>query len=121
MANLNNKEIIDIELFSQVELKVAEVLTAEVVEGSEKLLRLTVDAGDQDEGGAPAPRQVLAGIAKAYSPADLIGRQIVIVANLAPRKLMGIESQGMILAAGDEGGPVILGPAGTVTNGSTIR
>ena len=77
-----------------VSLKVAKVLEAEEVEGSEKLLKLKVSLGKEE-------RQIVAGIKKYYKPEELIGKKIVIVANLKPAKLKGIESQGMVLAAGD--------------------
>lgn len=76
--------------------------TAEAVKGADKLLHLTIDIGE------PKPRTILAGIAKHYEPASLIGRKVVIVANLAPRKMRGIESQGMVVAASLEGGNPVL-------------
>jgi len=88
--------IITIEDFSKVELRVGKVLEAEKIEKSEKLLKLKVDLGKLGE------RQIVAGIAKHYSPEELIGKLIVVVANLKPAKLMGVESQGMLLAARDE-------------------
>ncbi|MBI5410921.1 MAG: methionine--tRNA ligase [Nitrospirae bacterium] len=86
---------ISIEEFQKVHLKVAKVLSAGRVPKSEKLLKLQVDLGGEQ-------RQIVAGIGKKYEPESLIGRRIVIVANLKPAKLMGIESQGMVLAAGDK-------------------
>jgi methionyl-tRNA synthetase len=97
--------------FKNCDLRVGKIISAERVEGSEKLLRLQVDLGE--------PRQILSGIAKAYAPEDLVGKQVVIIANLEPRMMMGFESQGMLLAAsGEDGKPVILTlgedvPAGT--------
>ena len=88
------KTLIDFSLFEQVELKAGKILTAENVKKSEKLLKLKVDVGD---GG----RTIVAGIAKSYNPEDLKGKTIAVVANLKPAKLMGIESQGMVLAAFD--------------------
>src|SRR6185369_11931732 len=94
---------ISIDDFTKVELRVAQVKVAERVKGADKLLRLEVDLGTET-------RQILAGIAEAYAPETLIGRKIVIVANLAPRKLRGLESNGMLLAASLEGGkPVLAG------------
>ena len=82
---------------------------AEPVEGSEKLLRLEIDLGEHQDDGMPQPRQILSGIAKSYSPDQLIGKQVVIIANLDPRKMMGLESRGMLLAASDaDGNPVVL-------------
>jgi len=85
---------ITIEDFQKIQLKTAKVLSAERVPRSEKLIKLQVDLGGEQ-------RQVVAGIGKKYTPEELIGRTVVIVANLKPAKLMGVESQGMVLAAGD--------------------
>lgn len=104
---------INFEEFKKVELRVARVLGAERVEGSEKLLKLQVDLGSEQ-------RQIIAGIGKAYAPENLIGKEIMIVANLEPRMLMGLESQGMVLAASGEGGPVILFPEKDVVPGALI-
>lgn len=106
--------------FSKVELKTAKVLEASRVEGSEKLLKLILDAGDKNEAGASVNRQVIAGIGKSYEPENLIGKQIVIVANLEPRQLMGLESNGMILAASDENGIAMLVPDKEVRPGSEV-
>jgi methionyl-tRNA synthetase len=93
---------ISIEDFMKVELRVAKVLTAEKVEKSKKLLKLTVDVGTEH-------RTLVAGIAEAYEPESLVGKTVVIVFNLKPAKLMGIESNGMVLAASPEGGkPVVV-------------
>jgi len=92
---------ISIDDFAKVELRVAQVKTAERVKGTDKLLRLEVDLGTE-------VRQLVAGIAEAYEPETLIGRKVVIVANLAPRKLRGLESNGMIVAASPEGGKPVL-------------
>jgi methionyl-tRNA synthetase len=107
--------------FSKVELKTAKVLEASRVEGSEKLLKLILDAGDKDDVGVLVNRQVIAGIGRSYEPENLIGKQIVIVANLEPRKLMGLESNGMILAASDENGIAMLIPDKDVSSGSGIK
>jgi methionine--tRNA ligase beta chain len=100
--------------FKKVELKVAKILEAERVENSEKLLKLKVDLGEEE-------RQIVAGIGKAYSPEELIGKEIVIVANLEPRALMGIESNGMLLAADGEGIPILLTPDREVSPGSIVK
>jgi len=92
---------IGIDDFVKVELRVAQIKVAEKVKGADKLLRLEVDLGNE-------VRQILAGIAEAYAPETLVGRKIVIVANLAPRKLRGLESNGMLLAASLEGGKPVL-------------
>jgi methionyl-tRNA synthetase len=82
--------------FLKVELKVGEILAAEALPKSDKLLKLQIDLGEDQ------PRQVLAGIREHYQPEDLIGKRVAVVANLAPRKIMGVESQGMVLAAKDD-------------------
>ncbi|MGA2355106.1 MAG: methionine--tRNA ligase subunit beta, partial [Terriglobales bacterium] len=92
---------ISIDDFAKVELRVAQVKTAERVKGADKLLRLEVDLGTE-------VRQLVAGIAESYEPETLIGRKVVVVANLAPRKLRGLESNGMIVAASPEGGKAVL-------------
>jgi methionyl-tRNA synthetase len=95
---------IAIDDFLKVDLRVGQVLTAQAVKGSTKLLHLTVEIGE------PKPRTIVAGIAEAYTPEQMIGRKVVIVANLQPRKLKGIESQGMIVAASvADGKPVLAG------------
>jgi methionyl-tRNA synthetase len=83
-------------------MRVGQVTTAEPVKGADKLLHLKVDIGESE------PRTIIAGIAKAYQPEQLIGRKVVIVANLAPRKLRGLTSQGMIVAASLEDTPPVL-------------
>ena len=85
-------ELIGIEDFMKADLRVGRILSAERVEKSEKLVKLKVDIGTET-------RQVVAGIGKSYTPEDLVGKSIVLVANLKPAKLMGVESQGMLLAA----------------------
>jgi methionyl-tRNA synthetase len=92
---------ISIDDFAKVEMRVGQVKVAEKVKGADKLLRLEVDLGTEI-------RQVVAGIAEAYAPETLVGRKVVIVANLAPRKLRGLESNGMIVAASAEGGKPVL-------------
>jgi methionyl-tRNA synthetase len=91
-------ELIGIDDFAKIELKVGTVIAAEKVEKSEKLIKIKVDIGEE--------RQIVAGIGKAYSPEDLVGKKIVVLANLKPAKLMGIESQGMLLAATDSEGTI---------------
>ena len=107
---------ITIDDFLKVELRVGEVKVAERVKGADKLLRLEVDIGSE-------VRQVVAGIAKAYDPEKLIGRKVVIVANLQPRKLRGLESNGMIVAAsiGDDGQPVLAGFLEDVPAGAKLK
>src|SRR5664280_2322327 len=106
---------ITIDDFSKIDLRVAIIKTAEKVKGADKLLRLEVDLGFE-------VRQIVAGIALAYDPEKLIGRKVVIVANLAPRKLRGLESNGMIVAASLEGGvPVLAGFHEDVPIGSRLK
>jgi methionyl-tRNA synthetase len=107
---------ITIDDFAKVELRVGQVKVAEKVKGADKLLRLEVDLGTET-------RQIVAGIAKAYVPEKLVGRKVVIVANLAPRKLRGLESQGMIVAAslGDDGVPVLAGFLEDVPVGARLK
>jgi methionyl-tRNA synthetase len=100
----------------KVDLRAAKVLAAERVPKSTKLLKLTVDAGEA------APRTILAGLAEAYEPEAMVGRTIVIVANLAPRKMMGMESNGMVLAGGPEGAkPELVSFAEPPPPGSRVR
>src|SRR5215831_1287636 len=108
---------IDIADFAKIELRVAEVKTAERIPKADKLLLLSVDVGEEKL------RTILAGIAQYYEPESLIGRKIVVVANLKPRKLRGYESQGMLLAAsiGEEGKPVIATFAEEVPNGARLK
>jgi methionyl-tRNA synthetase len=115
-AALASNNQITIDDFLKVELRVGEVKVAERVKGADKLLRLEVDIGSEI-------RQVVAGIAKAYEPEKLIGRKVVIVANLQPRKLRGLESNGMIVAAsiGDEGLPVLAGFLEDVPAGAKLK
>ena len=102
-----------IDEFQKMDLRVGKILAAERIEGSEKLLKLSVDLGE--------PRQIISGIAKSYAPEDLVGREVVIIANLEPRMMMGLESQGMILAAhGENGEPVMLSVERQVPAGSKI-
>lgn len=106
--------MVSFEDWKKVELKVAGVLAAERVEGSEKLLKLSVSLGDEK-------RQIIAGIGKAYDPESLIGRKIIVVANLEPKTLMGLESQGMLVAATDEeGNPALIVPDREVVPGSAL-
>jgi len=95
---------ISIDDFAKVDLRIAAIVNCEAVEGSTKLLRLTLDAGEKDDAGQPRMRNVFSGIASAYQPADLVGKLTVLVANLAPRKMKFGVSEGMVLAAshGDE-------------------
>jgi methionyl-tRNA synthetase len=113
----SRSETITIDDFAKVDLRVATVLEAERVPKADRLLRLMVDVGE------PQPRQILAGIALYYNPEDLIGRKIIVVSNLAPRKLRGLESNGMLLAAsvGEEGRPVLATFTEDVPNGARLK
>jgi methionyl-tRNA synthetase len=112
--NKSKDNVITINDFARVQLKIGNVLKAERVEGSNKLIKLQVDTGEK--------RQIVAGIGKSYTPENLEGKKIVVVTNLKPAKLMGVESQGMILAATDGSGePVILIPEKDVKEGALIK
>ena len=106
-------EKIPFDYFKKVDLRTAKILSAERIAGSEKLLKLKIDLGSET-------RQLVAGIGKRYEPENLIGREIVIVTNLESRMLMSEESQGMLLAAHDENGPVIIIPEQKVLPGTII-
>ena len=96
--------VISIDDFAKIDLRIARIVACAAVEGSTKLLRLTLDAGEQDATGAPRLRNVFSGIASMYQPEQLTGQLTVLVANLAPRKMKFGISEGMVLAAshGDE-------------------
>jgi methionine--tRNA ligase beta chain len=100
--------------FQGIDLRVAKILEAERVEKSEKLLKLKLSLGEEE-------RQIVAGIGKSYNPEELIGREIIIVANLEPKELMGIESNGMLLAAKDEETIALLQPDKEIVPGSKIN
>ncbi|MBF0565067.1 MAG: methionine--tRNA ligase [Nitrospirae bacterium] len=106
-------DLISIEDFARVKLKVGRVISAEKVKGSNKLLKLQVDTGQ--------PRQVVAGIGKHYSPESLVGKSVIIVTNLKPAKLMGVESQGMILAASNGDNLSLITIEGELPPGSTVK
>ncbi len=110
----NNK--IAIEDFMKVEMRVGQVHTAERVQGADKLLKVNVDVGGE-------VRQIVAGIAQHYKPEDLVGRKVIVVVNLQPRKLRGVESNGMIVAAsvGPEGRPVLAGFLEEVEVGARLK
>lgn len=100
--------------FMKLEIKIGTVRAAEKVQGADKLVRLEVDLGGET-------RQVVAGLAPYYTQEQLVGKQIPVLANLEPRKLRGLESQGMILAAVAEGRPVLLTPEDHIPPGSVVR
>ena len=105
---------INLEDFARIEMRVGQILEAERVEGSRKLIRMRVDIGSE-------VRQVVAGIAGAYEPAALLNRKIILVANLKPAKLMGIVSDGMVLAATAGDRPILATFAEDVPNGSLLK
>jgi methionyl-tRNA synthetase len=108
-------EKIGIDEFVKIDLRVAKILAAEKVKGSRKLIKMQIDVGVEQ-------RTIVAGIAEAYEPDALVGRSIVIVANLKPAKLMGFESNGMVLAASPEGGlPALLGFENPPPPGSRVK
>ena len=107
------KEMITLEDFRKLDLRIGTIQGVEAIAGSDKLLKFTVDIGEE--------RTVVAGIAPFYKKEELLGRQVVVVANLKPAMLMGVESKGMILAAGDETGVHLLMPDDKTAPGSTIR
>ncbi len=109
-------DTIDINVLNQVDLRVASVVSAEIVEGSDRLLRLMLDIGEAK------PRQVFAGIRKDYAPEDLVGKQVVMVANLAPRKMRFGVSEGMVLAStGSDGAFRVMQPLTPTTPGARLH
>jgi methionyl-tRNA synthetase len=112
--DLSDKAAVTIDDFTKLDLRVGEVKSAERVPKSDKLLRLQVDLGPL------GVRQILAGIGKHYAPEALVGKRIAVLANLPPRKMMGLESQGMVLAAGDGDVLSVMSPLVDIPLGSTI-
>ncbi len=114
------KFMVDFQDFKKLDLRVAKILQAEKVENSDKLLKLQIDLGEQLEDGK---RQIIAGIGKVYSPEELKDKAIIVIANLEPKVILGLESQGMLLAAEDEetGEPILLTPDRLVAVGSKIH
>lgn len=106
--------LIDIETFRQIDLRVARVLAAEKVKGADKLLKLKLDLGGEE-------REIVSGIAQYYQPEALVGKNIVVVANLKPAKIRGIESRGMLLAASNEAGLVLVTTDGEIAPGSRVK
>lgn len=100
--------------FMQIDLRVALVLEAERIEGTDKLMKLRIDVGSEE-------RQLVAGVAEAYTPDQLVGKRIVIVANLKPAKIRGVESQGMLLAADLDGRPIVATFGEPVAPGTRVR
>jgi methionyl-tRNA synthetase len=101
--------------FMKVDLRPGRILAAERLPKSKRLLKLSVDAGEA------TPRTILAGIAESYEPEAIVGRSIVIVANLKPREMMGMTSNGMVLAASTDGGPAMLVNPDPAPPGTRVR
>ena len=123
-------ETISFEDFNKIDIRIGKIISAERIEGSDKLLKLEVDFGDVDASNLPAGRQVLAGIAQFYAPEALIGKECPFAYNLAPRTMRGLESQGMLMCASTAlstgpsdtvGGPVLLHPDKEVAPGTIIK
>ncbi len=108
------KELVSFKDFQQLDLRVATIKSVEPVEGTKKLLKIIVDIGTEE-------RQIVAGVAERYKPDELVGKQIVIIANLEPAKIRGVESNGMLLAADSDPEISILTPMRKVPNGSKVR
>ena len=113
-ANGGGSDTITIDEFLRIELRTAKVLEASPIEGADRLLKLRVHLGDEE-------RQLVAGIKASYAPEEIVGKTIVVVANLKPAKLRGVESQGMLLAATTENGPVLATFERDVPPGSLVK
>jgi methionyl-tRNA synthetase len=111
----NKKEFINIDKFFACEIKIGTIIKAEAVEKSDKLLKLSVDLGEVK------PRQIISGIKAYYEPAALIGTQVCVLANLKPAKIMGMESEGMILTAEDKNGLSLIRPENAKIKGAFIK
>ncbi|NCP72461.1 methionine--tRNA ligase subunit beta [archaeon] len=108
------KENISFQDFLKLDIRIGTIVEAEAVEGSDKLIKLIIDFKD-------FKRQILAGIKTKYQPTDLLNKQIPVIVNLEPRKMMGFESQGMILAVGDKTLDALLLPSEPVSEGSIVH
>jgi|GEM_PF-130563 len=113
-AAVDNKTMVTYDDFRKLDIRIGKIVSAEKVAGTDKLLKLNVDIG-------AGTRQLVAGIAESYEPDLLIGKEVPVLLNLEPRKIRGVESQGMILAADIDGKPVLLHPDEEVRPGSVIR
>jgi methionyl-tRNA synthetase len=110
------KAIINFDDFAKIDLRAGTILTADKVEKADKLLKLSIDLGEE------APRTIVSGIALHYAPEDIVGKQVTVVANLAPRKMRGIESAGMILMAEDADGKLVfVSPLQAVGAGADVK
>lgn len=101
--------------FAKIELEVGTILEASEIKGSDKLIKLKVALGEKN------PRQILAGLKKWYRLKDLVGKQVVVVTNLEPKRMMGTESQGMLLAVSGDEKPILLRPSSKVSNGAKVQ
>jgi methionine--tRNA ligase beta chain len=110
---MESKELIKIDEFDKIDLRVGKIIEAEKVEGSDKLLKLQIDLGEEK-------RQILAGIGKAYNPEELLNKTVAVIINLEPREMMGLESQGMVLAVKDNNSLSVLAPDKDIVPGSKI-
>lgn len=109
-------DYISIDDFKKVEARIGTVVAAEAIEGSDKLLKLQVDFGEE------SPRQILSGIKAWYDPEVLVGKSMLFCTNLAPRPMMGLVSHGMLMAVdGPDGAPVFLVPEHSVNRGAKVR
>jgi methionyl-tRNA synthetase len=106
--------MITFEDFQKIDLRVAKIIKAEKVENSDKLVKLEIDLGNEK-------RTIVAGIGKKYSPEELMGQLIIVVANLEPKEIKGIKSEGMLLAADSENGPVLIVPLEQVYVGTKVK
>jgi len=111
---VDNIPMITYDDFRKLDIRIGTIVSAERVQGTDKLLRLEVDFGTEK-------RQIIAGIAETYQPEHLVGKEIPVLLNLEPRRIRGIESQGMILAADSDGAPILLHPDRQVPPGSIVR
>lgn len=112
---VDNIPMITFDDFRKLDIRIGTVISAARIPGTDKLLTLEIDVGTEK-------RHVVAGIAETYLPDDLIGKEIPVLLNLEPRKIRGVESHGMILAAVDaDGKPILLHPDRVVPSGSTVR
>lgn len=100
--------------FQKLDIRIGKILSAEKIEGADKLLKLEIDLGDEK-------RQLVAGLAQVYKPEDLVGKQIPVLVNLEPRVIHGLESQGMILAVDVDNKPILLHPEKEVPSGVIVR
>jgi methionine--tRNA ligase beta chain len=125
LLEMSKAPLISIDDVGKLEIKMGTILTAEKVEGADKLLKFTVDFGASSAGQANEIRTIVSGVAQYYKPEEMLGRQVPVITNLAPRKMKGVESQGMIVYAIDESEAgrktVMLNPEKKVPDGSLVQ